>query len=169
MPICGCRDGRKADQRGDPTLHYSCTVTDSEAEAFQAALNAMQMPPSVPAGVRLELLRAKILPGKSQRTDEWMQLLNDRHAECEATLPSERMAFEAIFRHNDEDGTEWMYHLSVYGTGAGVLDESTALNAEIAELSRECKGRGGWEVLAPQVLFAPSAVRAAISAAADIP
>jgi hypothetical protein len=65
--------------------------------------------------MRLELLRARIHPGKESRADEWMRMLNDRVQECRDTLAPERMAFEAQFRHVDADGTQWLYHLSLYG------------------------------------------------------
>jgi hypothetical protein len=48
------------------------------------------MSASVPAGLRLELSRAKLLDGKEAEFDEWMQMLNDRFDECLTTLPADR-------------------------------------------------------------------------------
>src|SRR5688500_13700886 len=113
-------------------------MTQSVAET-QARRDAMPMPSSVLPGMRVELMRARIRPGKEARTDQWMAMLNDRYDECVATLAGERMAFESIFRHVDGDGIHWLYHLAVYGPGGGVLDEhSGSLDADHAAFSREC-------------------------------
>jgi hypothetical protein len=119
------------------------------------------MPPSVPPGMRLELARARIKPDKSARADEWMTMLNARYDECVATLPGEQMAFEAIFRMTDADGTDWIYHLSLGGENGAFDEQSGNLDADHAAFSRECK-EPGWELLTPQFLLVPDAVRAAI-------
>jgi hypothetical protein len=143
--------------------------TDRPADAglaeFLAHRDGIVMPSSVPPGMRVELARARIKAGKADRADEWMQMLNDRYDECVATLPGEGVAFETIFFRTDDDGTEWVYHLSVYRTGGGVLNEhSGGLDADHAAYSRECKERG-WELLAPKFFLAPDAVRDAMMAA----
>jgi hypothetical protein len=129
--------------------------------AFLAARAAMPMPPSVPRGMRLELAPARIKPGKSARANEWMAMLNARYDECVATLPGEQMAFEAIFRMTEADGTDWIYHLSLGGEGGSFDEQSGSLDADHAAFSRECK-EPGWELITPQFLLVPDAVRAAI-------
>lgn len=141
-------------------------MSDDATAAFFARRDAVAMPSSVSAGMRIELMRARIVAGKSARTDEWMQMLNDRYEECVATLATERVAFETIFRGCDADGTEWIYHLAVYGEGGGVLDEqSGSLDADHAAFGRECKERG-WEILDPQLFLATPLVRAAMERSA---
>jgi hypothetical protein len=48
--------------------------------------------------MRVEMSRFRVLPGKAERVDAWLQLLNDRMPETLATLEREAMKFEAIFR-----------------------------------------------------------------------
>ena len=61
------------------------------------------MPPSVPAGLRLELSRANLRNGKNAEFGEWMQMLNDRYDECVQVLPAERAVFEATFPHTEAE------------------------------------------------------------------
>jgi hypothetical protein len=129
--------------------------------ALRAAQAAVPMPSSVPSGMRLELARARIKPGKSARADAWMAMLNARYEECVATLAGEQMAFEAIFRTTDVDGTDWIYHLTLGGENGSFDEQSGSLDADHAAFSRECK-EPGWELLTPQFLLVPDAVRAAI-------
>ncbi|WP_416362321.1 DUF6176 family protein [Pseudoclavibacter sp. VKM Ac-2867] len=55
------------------------------------------MPPTVPAGLRLQRSRAPIQENKEDELSEWMAVLTDRDEECVQTLPAERSAFEATF------------------------------------------------------------------------
>ncbi len=113
-----------------------------------------EMPASVPPDMRLELRRARLLPGARDETERWMGMLHDRYEECLDTLSAERMAFEATFRHTDSDGTEWIYHLSVYGEGGSGLDLSNPVDREHQEYAKRCK-QPGWEELRPVPLLAP--------------
>jgi hypothetical protein len=119
------------------------------------------MPPSVPPGMRLELSRARLLPGAEAETERWMGMLHERYDECVETLAGERMAFEATFRHADADGVQWLYHLSLYGEGGGVMDGSRAVDREHIAYARRCK-EPGWEELRPVLFLAPEPVRAAM-------
>ncbi len=112
------------------------------------------MPATVPAGLSLELSRARLLPGKEAEHDAWMQMLTDRYDECLDTLPAERAAFEAIFRHTEADGSVWMYHLSVVGTEGGGLDTSNPVDAEHEARAKQVKERG-WEDLKPVFMLGP--------------
>jgi hypothetical protein len=119
------------------------------------------MPPSVPAGMRLELSRARLLPGATAETDRWMGMLHERYAECVGTLPGEKMALEATFRHTDADGGEWLYHLSLYGEGGGHLNLEHSVNQAHLDFARRCK-EPGWEELRPVLLLMPEPVRSAV-------
>ena len=48
------------------------------------------MPASVPPGLRLELSRARVLPGREHVVDEWMAMLHERDAEIQANVAAER-------------------------------------------------------------------------------
>ncbi len=102
------------------------------------------MPSSVPEGLRLELSRAPIVAGKEDDFEEWMAALNERYDEHEDALSNERQVFEATFKHQEADGTLWMYHVSLMGTNGGGLDESLPLDALHAAYSRRVK-QPGWE------------------------
>ena len=119
------------------------------------------MPPSVPPGMRLELSRARLLPGAQEETERWMGMLHERYEECLDTLSAERMAFEATFRHTDADGTEWLYHLQLSGEDGGGLDLSNPVDAEHQAYAMRCK-EPGWEELRPVLLLAPRPIRAAM-------
>ena len=119
------------------------------------------MPPTVPEGLRLELSRAKLLDGREALLDEWMQMLTDRYEECLATLPAERAAFEATFKHTEADGSVWMYHLSVMGTEGGGLDTSNPVDAEHEAYAKRTKERG-WEELQPLFMLAPAHITIAL-------
>ncbi|WP_222704554.1 DUF6176 family protein [Nigerium massiliense] len=54
-------------------------------------------------------------PGAEELAREWMQMLNRRQAECVATMPAERSAFEAWFLHAESDGVTWIYLLCRFG------------------------------------------------------
>jgi uncharacterized protein DUF6176 len=122
----------------------------------------LPQPTSIPAGLRVELSRARIKPGQGEHTDQWMAMLNARIDECVATLHSEKMALEIVFRQVDADG-EWIYWVSVYGPGGSGLDENRAIDVDHVAYGRECK-EPGWEEMAPQFLLAPTPVRDAILA-----
>ena len=113
-----------------------------------------RMPASVPAGLRLELSRARLLDGKEAEFDEWMQMLHDRYAECIETLPTERAAFEATFKHVEADGSVWMYHVSVIGENGSGLDTTIPVDAAHEAWARRTKERG-WEELEPTFMLAP--------------
>lgn len=112
------------------------------------------MPPSVPEGLRLELSRARILPGREEQLAKWMQMLHTRYAECQATLPAERAAFEATFSLTEADGSVWMYHLALVGEDGSGLDTSNPVDAAHQEWAMQVKERG-WEELTPMFMLAP--------------
>ena len=121
-------------------------------------LPPFEMPPSVPPGIRLELSRARLLPGAQGETERWMAMLHDRYQECLDTLSRERMAFEATFRHTEADGTEWIYHLSLFGESTSGLDLSNPVDRAHQEFAMRCK-EPGWEELRPVLMLVPRPIR----------
>ena len=126
------------------------------------------MPPSVPGGMRLELSRAPLLSGAEARFDEWMQMLHDRYDECLATLPQERMGFEATFLHQEADGSWWMYHVQMMGADSPGLVLDNDLDRAHDRFARATK-QPGWEELRPRLFLAPEPVRQAIVEAGNPP
>jgi hypothetical protein len=120
----------------------------------------LEEPSSIPPGLRVELSRARILPGCGELTDRWMAMLNERIDECVATLDREKMALEIVFRRTDGDG-DWIYWLSLFGPDGAGLDESVPIDRDHVALGRQCK-EPGWEEATPQFLLAPEPVRDAI-------
>lgn len=119
------------------------------------------MPPTVPQGVRLELSRSRIVPGREAEFDEWMRMLTDRYEESVAVLPAERSVLEATFRHVESDGSTWIYHFTLVGQDGSGLDESNPIDADHAAYSRRVK-EPGWEELEPRFMLVPAHLRKAI-------
>lgn len=119
------------------------------------------MPSTVPAGLRLELSRAPVVPGREEEVDEWMTMLTDRYDEVMTALPAERAVFEATFRHREADGSTWIYHLALMGENGGGLDETRPAGAAHASYSRRVK-QAGWEELEPMFMLAPPHLTAAM-------
>lgn len=113
------------------------------------------MPPSVPAGMRLELSRARIVTGEEGELLEWMGMLNSRPQELQEGLSAERSVFEATFRSQEADGSTWIYHLALSGGGGGANDENIPVDADHAAYSRRVK-EPGWEELEPLFMLTPS-------------
>ena len=66
--------------------------------------------------MRVELTRFRVLPGKSERVDEWLEMLNERMTETLGTLAREKMHVEVVFRERigDEEFLSWF---SIQGEG----------------------------------------------------
>ena len=88
-------------------------------------------------------------------------MLNTRYDECLDTLPAERAVFEATFRHEEADGSTWIYHLSLMGQDGAGLDESNPVDAAHGAYTRRVKERG-WEELTPKFMLTPSHLREAM-------
>lgn len=71
----------------------------------------------------IELDRFRVLPGKSERVDEWMAMLNARLDECLATFARERMYLEVIFRERNNEG-DFLYWFSIQGEGGAMVETS---------------------------------------------
>ena len=120
------------------------------------------MPASVPAGLRLELSRSKVIEGQEEEFERWMQMLNDRYDECVDSLAAERAVFEATFRSTEADGSIWIYHLSLVGEDGAGLDESVPVDADHAAFARRVK-EPGWQELEPMFMLTPAHLRDAMS------
>ena len=123
----------------------------------------MTRPRSIPAGLVVELSRAKVLPGASDEADRWMRMLDDRVDECVATLDRERMAVEIVFRLQ-EDGEDYLYWVAIKGEGGAGLESSThQIDLDHQAQARRTK-EPGWVEAEPQVLMLPEPVREAVLA-----
>jgi uncharacterized protein DUF6176 len=124
---------------------------------------AAERPSSIPAGLVVELSRARVLPGAGAEADRWMRMLNDRNDECVATLDRERMAIEIVFRLK-EDGADYLFWVSVHGEhGAGLDTSPHAIDRDHEAQARRTK-EPGWVEAEPQVLMLPEPVREAVLA-----
>lgn len=87
-----------------------------------------------------------------------MAMLNERQAECVATLSVERSAFEAWFLHTETDGTSWIYWVGLIGEGGAAMDTESQLDRDHLEYMRRVK-EPGWEELQPMFLLTPDHIR----------
>ncbi|WP_130865210.1 DUF6176 family protein [Acidipropionibacterium timonense] len=119
------------------------------------------MPPSVPSGMRLELSRARVLPGAEDLAREWMDMLNRRQDECVKTLSIERCAFESWFLHTESDGVTWIYWFGLTGEGGEPIDVESRLDHDHMDYMRRVK-EPGWEEMQPMFMLTPDHIRAAL-------
>ena len=120
-------------------------------------------PSSIPDGLVVELSSAKVLPGKDDEADRWMQMLDDRVDECVATLDRERMAVEVVFRLK-ENGEDYLYWMAIRGEGGADLQSSThQIDLDHQAQARRTK-QPGWVEAEAQVLMLPDPVREAVLA-----
>ena len=115
---------------------------------------------SIPEGLKVRLLRAKVLPGAEAEADRWMAMLNERHDECVATLDRERMAVEIVFRLREGEN-DFLFWVTVKGADGAGLDENIPIDRDHAAQSRRTK-EPGWTEAEPQVLLLPGPVQEAI-------
>jgi len=115
---------------------------------------------SIPAGLKVELSRAKVMPGASAEADRWMAMLDDRLDECVATLDRERMAIEIVFRLR-EGPDEYLYWVQVRGEHGADLDENLPIDRDHVAQAKKVK-EPGWVEAEPQVLMLPDPVREAV-------
>jgi len=112
----------------------------------------------------VELSRFRVLPGKSQRVDEWLEMLNDRMGECLQTLEREQMKLEVIFREVI-DGEEYLYWFSVQAEGgAHVSNSPFEVDAMHVQFHNECLDHVDHcrRDAQPQVVMVPEAVAKAM-------
>jgi hypothetical protein len=88
--------------------------------------------------MRIELDRFRVLPGKSERVDQWMTMLNSRFDECLATFAREHMYIEIVFREHADD-EDYLYWFSIRGEGGATVETSEhALDKDHLAFWREC-------------------------------
>jgi hypothetical protein len=113
--------------------------------------------------MRVELTRFRIVPGKSERVDEWLGLLNERMPETLATLERERMHVEVIFRERvgEEEFLSWF---AIQGEdGEHVRTSPHEIDKLHLEYWRECIDENyGAHDAVPQVVMVPTALATAI-------
>ena len=87
--------------------------------------------------MRVELTRFRVLPGKSERVDEWLEMLNERMTETLATLAREKMHVEVVFRERigDEEFLSWF---SIQGEGEKIETSPHEVDRLHLEYWREC-------------------------------
>lgn len=73
--------------------------------------------------INVELTRFKVKPGKKERVEQWMRLLNDHMSSVLLTLNEEKMYVETIFRE-EINGTLYLYWYSIQGEGGIAVQES---------------------------------------------
>ena len=114
--------------------------------------------------MKVELSRFRVKPGKSERVDDWLGMLNSRMSEVLQTLDREQMKLEVIFREII-DGTEYLYWFSVQGEEGDSLEASPFdVDAKHIEFCDECLDDDyGRHDSQPQVVMVPAAVALAMT------
>ena len=107
--------------------------------------------------MKIELMRFKVKSGKSAVVDQWMQVLNERLAECLATFEREQMYLEMIFREKIGDA-DFLYWFSMQGeAGLAVQTSEHAIDKVHLKFWDECIDRDYKPVdCALQVAMIPS-------------
>jgi hypothetical protein len=121
----------------------------------------------IPNGLRVSLHRARIRPGREDEATEWMQMLNDRHAEAVQTLERERMAMEVVFRSSEADG-DYLTWVTLHGPGEAVDTSTHPLDADHLAYDRRVR-QPEWMTAEPQLLLLPGPVRTAVERWARVP
>jgi hypothetical protein len=112
---------------------------------------------TIPAGLVLELSRAKVLPGATAEVDRWMAMLAGRDDGWVASLHRERMALEIVFRLTEGED-EYLFWLRVRGASGETPDTSpAALDPEHYNYARRVK-EPGWVEATPELLLVPTPV-----------
>lgn len=73
--------------------------------------------------MNVEIVRFKVLEGKSKEVYEWMDFLNKNMEDVLLTLEDEKMFVETIFRET-LNGEEFLYWYSVQGENGQHVEES---------------------------------------------
>ena len=72
----------------------------------------------------VELTRFRIKKGKEAKAQEWMDFLNEHHADTVATMAGEKMYVESVFKEENPDGYTYFYWYSVQGKGGNAVEGS---------------------------------------------
>ena len=114
--------------------------------------------------MKVELSRFRVKPGKSDRVNEWLTMLNSRMKEVVQTLDREQMKLEIIFREIIE-GDEYLYWFSVQGEqGEHSGTSPFEVDAKHIEFHKECIDHEyGCRDAQPQVVMVPENVAEAMT------
>src|SRR5262245_49603733 len=114
--------------------------------------------------MKVELSRFRVKPGKSNRVDEWLGMLNGRMNDVLETLGREQMKLEVIFREVI-DGDEYLYWFSVQGEeGENCETSPFELDSKHLEFWDECIDDDyGRHDSQPQVVMVPREVAQAMA------
>jgi len=92
--------------------------------------------------MNVELTKFRILPGKAERVNRWMEELNKRREEAVDTMEREQMQIEIIFRE-EAGGEQFLYWFSIQGeTGASVETSPHDLDRVHMAFWDECIDKG---------------------------
>ena len=113
--------------------------------------------------MKVELSRFRVKPGKSERVDQWLAMLNNSMDEVVQTLEREEMKLEVIFREII-DGEEYLYWFSVQGEHGQYSDTSPFdVDKMHIEFHDECVDHEyGCRDAQPQVVMVPEAIAQAM-------
>ena len=114
--------------------------------------------------MKVELSRFRVKPGKSERVDDWLSMLNNSMSEVLQTLDREQMKLEVIFREII-DGTDYLYWFSVQGEEGESCETSPfEVDAKHMRFWDECiDDEYGRHDSQPQVVMAPAIVAQAMA------
>ena len=73
---------------------------------------------------QIELTRFRIKKGKEEKSQEWMNFLNEHHVDTVKTMAAEKMYVETVFSEKNEDGYTYFYWYSVQGENDQNVEES---------------------------------------------
>jgi hypothetical protein len=113
--------------------------------------------------MKVELSRFRVKADKSARTDEWLQMLNNRMAEQIPILEREQMKLEVVFREVI-GGEEYLYWFSVQGNDGEYVNTSPHdVDKEHIKFHEECIDQDyGMRDAQPQVVLVPVRVARAM-------
>lgn len=73
---------------------------------------------------QIELTRFRIKKGKEEKAQEWMNFLNEHHADTVKTMAAEKMYVETVFSEKNKDGYTYFYWYSIQGENGQNVEES---------------------------------------------
>ena len=115
--------------------------------------------------MKVELSRFRVKPDKSERVDEWLQMLNRHMSEALKTFDREQMKLEVIFREII-DGSEYLYWFSIQGEeGEPVATSPFEVDKKHIAFWNECidDEHHGRHDSQPQVVMVPDVVAQAMA------
>jgi hypothetical protein len=113
--------------------------------------------------MRVDMSRFRVVPGKAERVDAWLQMINDRMPETLATLEREAMKFEAIFRERigADDYLTWVSVQDEKGADVGTSPHEVD-RLHLAFWSECIDDTYGRHDAQPQVIMVPPGIAAAM-------